>query len=249
MSLLTKISFVFLVVTFNACKSKSEQLVPEAVTLPKSILFWGDVNYPGEVVKMEFTWQKNELVKVKETFGSTSWIDVYETNPATIVRYKGRDENGTIVNSRPTEVSADKKEITLKGFTTYVYQYDQKNRLVKAKDINQQRVDILNLVWNESDQVTSIEDTKNKHTIATWSGPNNPLWEITKQTNFFGVFNPGTYFYYLGKQIPDEWKTKNIKSTIESITKVTKTLDANGRIIKLVALTDGKKTQEITIEY
>jgi hypothetical protein len=232
--------------------NKAEPIGPDnfEANLPQKITFWGDVNYPEEVVTMEFTWQNKELLKIKESYKETSWIDVFETNSNSIIRYKGRELAGKTSNTDTYDISPDKKSVTVKWYSTYLYLYDDKYRLVQSKQINIDPKELLNLTWDKTvDQVLKIQDEKNIHTISKWSGPKNPLWEISKQSNFFRVFNPATYFYYLGQQIPDEWKTKNINTTLESTTVVDKTLDANGRISKIVATTGKVKTQEINIFY
>jgi Domain of unknown function (DUF5018) len=245
--------------TYVVTVTKSVIITPTGSNLPRSITF---INTPVRVNDLEtvdFTWENGILTKMVST----------RTNPNTVVETRfTRNSEGLItkmeeifngsLSSRSYEYSADRKTITYKpvlGPELYIWTYNDKKFLLKR---NYKRGDFLadqavNLTWDDTkNQAIKVDDELTYNTLSVWSGPTNPLWEVTKQTQFLliGSYNFYNVLLYLGQQVPDSWQNKSGSPTsVPSTVTVTKTLDAQNRLSRIVVMQGPTLAGDMKIVY
>jgi hypothetical protein len=221
--------------------------------LPSSITY---INSPVQVTDfttVKYTWDKGVLIKMVEISGA-----------GTLERTFIRDKDGLItridINSdgdKYSEVytySADKKTMYLGDPVTRTWKFDARKLLTQRvlKNPFTGKETILDLTWDSNiNLVSTVSDAKYLCTVTGWSGSTNPLWEITRQTQFLFTndYNYPTVILYLSEKVSNPWEFKSLTSTAKNtIINITKE-DAQKRIININTTQSGLLAQDMTIKY
>ena len=219
-------------------------------TFPSSITYIPNPLRASVKSTIKLTWEKGVLTKTVENNGT--WI-VEKTfkrdKNGLITEIETKYDDGTILSDTYT-YSADKMTITVwKTLITY----NEDGLLVKrltpsggfGKDV------FFSLKWDTGKKnVTETDDGSLFNIISSWTDIKNPLWEITKQTQFLLIddSNYNTIMLYLGEKLPVNWSLKYI-SGAQTRADITPTLDSQGRITRIVVNQGYALAQDMSISY
>jgi hypothetical protein len=237
------------------------------VTVSKEILSL--TNLPKTITYSSLPTQLNNNVSVKYTWNSNGVLtNMIETISNNITESAfTRDKDGFITkidvvtngvkSTNEYSYSADKKTVTLgktgdKEIT--VWQYNDRNlltrRTIKNTSSNTERV--LNLTWfGDRELVNTVNDSKSLCTITGWGTAINPLWEISKQTQFLFIndSNYPTSVLYLSQRIINPWELKSLANSSKNQITTTIKEDVQKRITNIIVQQDANIAQGMNFTY
>ncbi|MEA5139780.1 DUF5018 domain-containing protein [Arcicella rigui] len=219
-------------------------------SLPSSITYISNPFRVSVKSTIKLIWEKGVLMKTVENEGTRIIEKTFKRDKnGLITEIETKYDDGTILSDTYT-YSADKKTITVwKTLITY----NEEGLLVKrltpsggfGKDV------FFSLKWDTGKKnVTETDDGSLSNFISSWTDIKNPLWEITKQTQFLLIddTNYNTIMLYLGEKLPVNWSLKYI-SGAQTRADITPTLDSQGRITRIVVNQGYALAQDMSISY
>jgi hypothetical protein len=226
--------------------------------LPRSITFISNALRVNDLETINFTWDNAVLTKMVSTKTGVVEENRFTRNSEGLITKIENVFNGTSY-FRDYVYSADKKTIKRYGAVgpneIYTWTYNDRKFLTKylfGSNFAYSTDTAMHFTWDATKNVvTKFDDSYLYSTVNAWSGPSNPLFEVTKQTQFLLVnkYNFYTTLLYLGQQVPDSWSLKYTFSATASTSTVTKTLDAQNRITRIVVMDGSTLAQDMKIVY
>jgi Domain of unknown function (DUF5018) len=220
--------------------------------LPSSITYLISAIQATDPITEKYTWDKGILTKIVETRGTSTKEKIFiRDKDDLIIRIDVNDDGDKY--SQIYRYSADKKTV-YDTDTSHIWKYNDKKLLIKRttaafsiyKETN------LDLTWYpDINLVNAVADAKYLCTVTGWSGSNNPLWEITKQTQFLYTndYNYPTVILYLSEKVSNPWEFKSLTSTAKNTVINTTKEDSQKRITNIRVEQSGLLVQDMTIRY
>ncbi len=220
--------------------------------MPNSITFITNPIQVSDLTTVNFTWSNGILTKMVEKSGTSTLERTFTRDKDGLITKIDINANGDKY-SRIYRYSVDKKTI-YDGDSSYVWRYNDKKQLIKRTTIGSVYIKPSDLIltWDpDINLVSTMTDAKYQCTVTGWSGSTNPLWEITKQTQFLLIsdFNYPTVILYLSEKVSNPWEFKSLTSTAKNTVINTTKEDAQKRIININTIQSGLLAQDMKIVY
>ncbi|MET3126468.1 hypothetical protein ABID42_001570 [Arcicella rosea] len=219
-------------------------------TLPSSITYIPNPLRVSVKSTIKLTWEKGVLTKTVENNGT--WI---------VEKTFKRDKNGLITEIETKyddgTVSSDtytynaREMAIIAGRTRYTYNDDGFLIQSLTSGGNFGTDSFVNIKWyTQHNAASETYDGSLLNTITSFSNVKNPLWEITKQTQFLLIdtYNYNTTLLYLGETLPFYWSLKYSSGT-QTRADITPTLDSQGRVTRIVVNQGYALAQDMSISY
>ena len=235
----------------------TKEAPPVVVTglFPTSITYIDNPLQVSVLKTVNYTWANGVLTKLIEKKGTS-----------TIEKVFTRDKDGLITKidvnfdgSKTTETytySADKKTITrIDGKDVYTLTYNDRGLLTKRSFVDgfSKKETAINISWPPSADVFKVVDDGDLvNSSNEWdSSTDNPLWVISRQTQFLFVddYNYNTTLLFLGKLMNVNWISKYSFSSNERPAFVTVKKDSQKRVNSIVVVQSSATAQNMSIIY
>ena len=226
-------------------------------SLPTSIKCISNPLNVTDFITVKYTWDsKGVLTKMTELSGSNTTESTFIRDKDGLITQIDVNANGSKF-SEIYQYSADKRTITI-GTTTgpelRTWKYNAKGLLIQRTIKNNftDKVITLDLTWDpDINLISTVNDGRYLCTVTGWSGPTNPLWQISKQTQFLNTndYNYPTAILYLSEKVSNPWEFKSISSSAKNTVINATKEDAQNRIINIKTTQSGVLAQDMTITY
>ncbi len=219
-------------------------------TLPSSITYIPNPLRSSVKSTIKFTWDKGILTKTVENNGTRIVEKTFKRDKnGLITEIESKYDDGTV--SRETYTYNASEKAIVVGRMRYTYNDDGFLIQSLTSGGNFGSDSFLNIKWNtQYNAASETYDGSLFNTITSFSNLKNPLWEITKQTQFLLIdtYNYNTTLLYLGEKLPFFWSLK-YSSGAQTRADITPTLDSQNRITRIVVNQGYALAQDMSISY
>lgn len=225
--------------------------------LPKTITYSSNPTQLNNNVSVKYTWNSNGvLTNMIETIGNNIAESTFIRDKDGLITKIDIVTNG-VKSTNEYSYSADKKTVTLgktgdKEIT--IWQYNDRNlltqRTIKNTTLGTEKA--LNLTWfSDRELINTVNDSKSLCTITGWGTAINPLWEISKQTQFLFIndSNYPTSVLFLSQRIANPWELKSLANSSKNQIINTVKEDVQKRISNIIVQQDANVAQGMNFIY
>ncbi|MBB6005707.1 DUF5018 domain-containing protein [Arcicella rosea] len=219
-------------------------------TLPSSITYISNPFRVSVKSTIKLTWEKGILMKTVENDGTRIIEKTFKRDKnGLITAIETKYGDGTVSTETYTYNASEMAIIV--GRMRYTYNDDGFliQRLTSGGNFGTDS--FVNIKWDtQYNAASETYDGSLLNTITSFSNVKNPLWEITKQTQFLLIdtYNYNTTLLYLGEELPFYWSLK-YSSGAQTRADITPTLDSQGRITRIVVNQGYALAQDMSISY